>query len=107
MPTSGRRCMPHQTPSRPIDGAALVRRPRRTEARPLADLSDFRSAELSDFRPALTPRGLMLPLKRRCAMNSNTCAGGIGYCSTLRGAFAHCTGSILWLGQRGDDYDSN
>jgi len=33
---------------------ALVRRPRRTEARPLVDLSDSQSAELSDFRPALT-----------------------------------------------------
>ena len=35
-------------------GLRLVRRPRRTEARPLVDLSDFQSAELSDFRPALT-----------------------------------------------------
>jgi IstB-like ATP binding protein len=31
-----------------------VRRSRRTEARPLVDLSDFRPAELSDFHPALT-----------------------------------------------------
>jgi hypothetical protein len=29
---------------------------RRTEARPLVDLSDFHPAELSDFRPALTPK---------------------------------------------------
>jgi hypothetical protein len=34
-----------------------VRRPRRPEARPLVDLSDFPSAEMSDFRSALT--GLM------------------------------------------------
>ena len=32
----------------------LVRRPRRTEARPLVDLSDLHPAELSDFGPALT-----------------------------------------------------
>jgi len=31
-----------------------ARRPRRPEARPLVDLSDFQSAQLSDFRPALT-----------------------------------------------------
>lgn len=36
-----------------------VRRCRRRRARPLADLSDFQPAELSDFHPALTafPRG--------------------------------------------------
>src|SRR5688572_26965166 len=38
----------------PLDVGGLVRRPRRTEARPLVDLSDFQSAELSDFGPALT-----------------------------------------------------
>ena len=34
--------------------AAGVRRCRRPEARPLADLSDFHPADLSDFRPPLT-----------------------------------------------------
>ena len=43
-----------RTRNRPLVVAARVRRPRRTEARPLVDLSDFQSAELSDFRPALT-----------------------------------------------------
>jgi hypothetical protein len=33
-----------------------ARRPRRPEARPLVDLSDFHPAELSDFQPALTPK---------------------------------------------------
>jgi hypothetical protein len=32
---------------------ALVRRPRRPEARPLVDLSDFHPTELSDFGPAV------------------------------------------------------
>jgi hypothetical protein len=36
-------------------GGARVRRWRRTEARPLVDLSVFHPAELSDFGPALTP----------------------------------------------------
>jgi hypothetical protein len=36
-----------------VDGA-LVRRPRRTEARSLVDLPDFHPAELSDFGPTLT-----------------------------------------------------
>jgi len=43
-----------------------VRRSRRPEARPLADLSDFQPAELSDFGPALTRRSL-----KRCAHLSN------------------------------------
>jgi hypothetical protein len=34
--------------------AAPVRRPRRSEARPLVELSDFQPAVLSDFGPALT-----------------------------------------------------
>src|SRR5690242_17140276 len=47
--------MPHRIRT-PLPGAAaLVRRPRRSEARPLVDLSDFQPAELSDFGPALTP----------------------------------------------------
>src|SRR5687767_13600301 len=47
--------MPHPIPSRaPAAVGALVRRPRRTEARPLAELSDFQPAEVSDFGPALT-----------------------------------------------------
>jgi hypothetical protein len=46
-----RRRTPSQAP--PVAGD-LVRRPRRTEARPLVDLSDFHPAELSDFGPALT-----------------------------------------------------
>src|SRR5687768_18475004 len=40
-------------PHRARVGLQPVRRPRRPEARPLVDLSDFQSAELSDFRPAL------------------------------------------------------
>ena len=42
-------------PNRPLGAGGLVRRRRRTEARPLVDLSDFHPAELSDFGPALTP----------------------------------------------------
>jgi protein-S-isoprenylcysteine O-methyltransferase Ste14 len=38
----------------PLIAGGLVRRPRRTEARPLVDLSDFHPARLSDFGPALT-----------------------------------------------------
>src|SRR4051812_49264271 len=53
-PSSGRRSMPRRIPNRPLVAAVLVRRPRRTEARPLVDLSDFQPAQLSDFRPALT-----------------------------------------------------
>jgi IstB-like ATP binding protein len=49
-----RRCTHRQTANPPADAAEGVRRSRRTEARPLADLSDFQSAELSDFAPALT-----------------------------------------------------
>ena len=52
----GRRCMLRRTLNRPRVVAALVRRLRRTEARPLVDLSDFQSAELSDFGPALSTR---------------------------------------------------
>jgi hypothetical protein len=39
----------------PAVGGAVVRRSRRSEARPLVDLSDFHPAEVSDFGPALTP----------------------------------------------------
>ena len=53
-PASGMRWT-RRIPNRARTGAAVpVRRPRRTEARPLADLSDFQSADLSDFRLALT-----------------------------------------------------
>src|SRR5688572_13513400 len=38
------------------DSEPAAPRARRTEARPLADLSDFQSAEMSDFGPALTPK---------------------------------------------------
>jgi len=41
-----------EIPSPPA-GAAVVRRPRRPEARPLVDLSDLQRSVLSDFRPAL------------------------------------------------------
>jgi len=55
-PSCGRPCTPPTNPMRrPAVGAAPVRRSRRPEARPLVDLSDFHPAELSDFRPALTP----------------------------------------------------
>ena len=53
-PSSGKRSMRRRIPSPLHVVGALVRRPRRTEARPLVDLSDFQSAELSDFGPALT-----------------------------------------------------
>lgn len=53
-PSPGRRSMPRRTRTRLPVAGALVRRPRQPEARPLVDLSDFQSAELSDFRPALT-----------------------------------------------------
>ena len=43
---------PEPAPKPPA--VALVRRSRRTEARPLAELSDFQPAEVSDFGPALT-----------------------------------------------------
>ena len=44
---------PHPIRSRLIGAAVPVRRPRPPEARPLVDLSDFQSAELSDFQAAL------------------------------------------------------
>jgi len=49
--------MPRRIPNRRLVAAGLVRRLRRTEARPLVDLSDFHPAELSDFGPALTRLG--------------------------------------------------
>jgi hypothetical protein len=55
----GRRSMLRRTRNRQLVAAVLVRRPRRTEARPLVDLSDFQSAKLSDFRPALRIRGIL------------------------------------------------
>jgi hypothetical protein len=49
-------CTPRRIPNRVRAGVgAPVRRPRRTEARPLAELSDFEPAELSGSGPALTP----------------------------------------------------
>jgi transposase len=53
-PSSGRRRTPPRNRS-PPPAAVGVRRWRRPEARPLVDLSDLQSADLSDFRPALTP----------------------------------------------------
>jgi hypothetical protein len=54
-PSSGGPCTPGRSPSRTRAGAGFpVRRCRRRRARPLADLSDFQPAELSDFRSALT-----------------------------------------------------
>ena len=68
----GRRCT-RKTPSRPPADAAPVRRWRRPEARPLADLSDFQPAEVSDFGPALTEitRSYTIHLRAstRCASN--------------------------------------
>ena len=43
----------------PRGAAALVRRARRPEARPLVDLSDFQPAKLSDFGPALTTEWIL------------------------------------------------
>lgn len=53
--SSARRCTPRRirTPDRSAD-ADPVRRTRRTDARPLAELSDFQPAEVSDFGPTLT-----------------------------------------------------
>ncbi len=50
-----------QDPEPAAVAGGLVRRPRRTEARPLVDLSDFQSAELSDFGPALTAADVRIP----------------------------------------------
>src|SRR5262245_52986466 len=64
--TDPRQHLPHAPAHRPVADAAragnpepasrhvAVRRLRRPEARPLADLSNSQSAELSDFRPSLT-----------------------------------------------------
>ena len=53
-PNCGKRCRLLKTRSRRRADAAAVRRWRRPEARPLADVR-FHPADLSDFRPALTP----------------------------------------------------
>jgi DNA replication protein DnaC len=77
-PICGTPCTRPKIPSRrPLAAGALVRRWRRTEARPLAELSDFHPAELSDFGPALT----VLPffLQRRWSESLDCCSilGGV------------------------------
>jgi hypothetical protein len=56
-PICGTRCTRRKIPSpRPAAAGARVRRWRRPEARPLAELSDSPPADVSDFGPALTGR---------------------------------------------------
>ena len=68
----GRPCTRRRIPSLPTHvAAAPVRRPRRSEARPLVDLSDFHPAELSDFRPALTLARCKPSMVLRCRVRLN------------------------------------
>jgi hypothetical protein len=60
----------------PRGAAALVRRARRSEARPLVDLSDFQPAKLSDFGPALTTEWILESWANSGLGFAGQCTGG-------------------------------
>jgi len=76
--------MRHRGPSPPHPAVARVRRPRRTEARPLVDLSDFQAAELLDFGPALTNVTADATVILPCAPSQRSLGRSLpGSCTTI------------------------